>query len=377
MKILQFGKFYPPHIGGIEKVMFDLTEGLNRRGIHCDVLCSNKEPKYIEDKSRGYSIIRTRSYGIYHSVSITPQIISKLRQVQDIYDVIHVHLPDPMAAVALFLCKPKAGIVLHWHGDVIRQRLLLPLYKPFQTWMLKRSDVIVATSPNYIEGSSTLAPYRARCHVVPIGVDISGISVLSGKVREIRERFKGKRIVFSIGRLTHYKGYEYLIEAAGYLGDDYVILIAGSGGLDKALTRRIRRLGLTGKVHMLGRVEYEDVGSYYEASDVFCLSSVSKNEGFGIVQVEAMLFGKPVVSTNIRGSGVMYANIDGETGLIVEPRDPQALAGAISRICSDPELYERLVAGGLKRASEVFTVDNMLNSTLEVYERVLATPRTR
>ena len=375
MKILQFGKFYPPHIGGIEKVMFDLTEGLNRRGVECDVLCSNKEPKYVEELDRGYSVIRTRSYGIYHSVSITPQIISKLRRVQDGYDIIHIHLPDPMAAAALYLGRPKAALVLHWHGDVIRQKLLLPIYRPFQTWMLKRSDAVLATSPNYIEGSSALAPYISKCHVVPIGVDISGIDVSTERVRQIRERFKGKRIVLSIGRLTPYKGYEYLIEAARHLGDDYVILIAGSGELEGLLSRRIRDLGLTGKVHMLGRVMHEDVGSYYEASDVFCLSSVSKNEAFGIVQVEAMLFGKPVVSTNVRGSGIVYANVDGETGLVVEPRDPRALADAIMRICGDQDLYRRLAAGGLKRAGDVFTMDNMLDSTLEVYERVLAAPR--
>jgi rhamnosyl/mannosyltransferase len=301
-------------------------------------------------------------------------MIGKLREVQGDYDIIHIHLPDPMAAAALYVDRPKAALVLHWHGDVIRQKLLLPIYRPFQTWMLKRSDAILATSPNYIEGSSALAPHRSKCHVVPIGVDVSDIDVSSERVREIKDRFKGKRIVLSIGRLTPYKGYDHLIEAARHLGDDYVILIAGSGELGTALSRRIRDLGLTGQVHMLGRVAHEDVGSYYEASDVFCLSSISKNEAFGIVQVEAMLFGKPVVSTNVRGSGIVYANIDGETGLVVEPGDPRALADAIMRICDDPELYRRLAAGGMKRAGEVFTVAHMLDSTLEVYRRVLAMP---
>jgi rhamnosyl/mannosyltransferase len=320
-------------------------------------------------------VIRTPSYGIFHSVSISPQIIARLREVQDGYDIIHMHLPDPMAAAALYLDRPKAALVLHWHGDVIRQKLLLPLYRPFQTFLLKRSDAILATSPNYIEGSRALAPYRSRCHVVPIGVDVSGIEVSHERVREIRERFKGKRIVLSIGRLTPYKGYEYLIEAARHLGEDYVILIAGSGELEKPLSRRIADLGLVDKVHMLGRVVHEDVGSYYEASDVFCLSSVSKNEAFGIVQVEAMFFGKPVVSTNVRGSGIVYANIDGETGLVVEPRDPWALAEAIKRICGDQDLYRRLADGGRRRAGEVFTVKHMLDATIEVYESVLAGPR--
>ena len=371
MKVLQFGKFYPPHIGGIEKVIFDITEGLNNRGIPCDVLCSNKEKRLVEEQDRGYSVMRTKSYGVFHSVSITPQMASKLREVKDNYDIIHVHLPDPMAGVALFLCRPEAKIVLHWHGDVIRQRLLLPLYMPFQTWMLRRADAIIATSPNYIEGSANLAPYRAKCHVVPIGVDISRMKVSPEKVAEIRETFKGKRIVFSIGRLTQYKGYRYLIEAARYLSDDYVIVIAGSGALGDELSRQVDRHGLGDKVRMLGSVRYEDVGSYYEASDIFCLSSVTRNEAFGIVQVEAMLFRKPVVSTNIPGSGVTWVNIDGQTGLVVEPGNPQGLAGAISRICTDPDLYEQLADGAFKRASEVFTVDNMLTSTIGVYSSVL------
>jgi rhamnosyl/mannosyltransferase len=371
MKVLQFGKFYPPHIGGIEKVMFDLTEGLNRRGIECDVLCSNKQSRYAEDTSRGYSVIRTPSYGIYHSVSLSPQMITRLRRVQGGYDIIHIHLPDPMAALALYIDRPEAALVLHWHGDVIRQRMMLPFYRPFQTYLLKRGKAILATSPNYIEGSESLAPFKAKCHVVPIGVDISGMQVSPGKVAGIKKRFGCKHIVFSMGRLTPYKGYEHLIDSAVYLGDDYVVLIAGSGALEKELSRRIRDRKLTGKVHMLGRIEDEDVGSYFEASDVFCLSSVSKNEAFGIVQVEAMLFRKPVVSTNIRGSGVTYANVDGETGLVVEPRDPRALADAVKRICGDPDLYRRLAEGGHRRASEIFTTDNMLDSTLEVYRQVL------
>jgi rhamnosyl/mannosyltransferase len=202
------------------------------------------------------------------------------------------------------------------------------------------------------------------------------MSVSAEKVAEIRERFKGKRIVFSIGRFTRYKGYKHLVEAAKHLDDRYVILIAGTGELSEDLSNQITRSGLGSKVHLLGAVKYEDVGSYYEASDIFCLSSVSRNEAFGIVQIEAMLFRKPVVSTNLKGSGVLYANIDGETGLTAQPEDPRALAEAISRLGDDPELYRRLAAGGFKRASEVFTIDNMLNSTVRVYEKALGSSKT-
>lgn len=372
MRILQFGKFYPPHIGGIETVIFNITEGLNRRGVHCDVLCSNKERRLVEEVVAGYRVTRTSSLGVFFSASITPQMVGKLRQMQDAYDIIHVHLPDPMANLALFLARPSSKVILHWHNDVVRQKLLLKLYLPLQAWMLKRADAVITTSPNYIHGSPYLAPYRRKCHVVPIGVDRSALKVSPDAVQDIRDRYGGRRIVFSIGRLSHYKGYQYLIEAAPRLGDEYVVLIAGSGPLRKNLAKRIARLGLTGRVHLLGTLDCDDVGAYYEASDVYCLSSISRNEGFGIVQLEAMLHKKPVVSTDIPGSGVTWANLDGETGLVVEPGNPGALADAIMRICSDRDLYDRLGAKGFRRATEEFTMDRMLSATLEVYERVLA-----
>jgi rhamnosyl/mannosyltransferase len=371
MRVLQFGKFYPPHIGGIERVMYDITEGLNERGIRCDVLCSNKGRAYVEESMGGYKVMRAGTYGILFSASLSPQIVAKLKEIQDRYDIIHVHFPDPMAGLALFLTRPKAAVVLHWHNDIVRQRLLLRFYLPFQAWMLRRADAVVTTSPNYIDGSPYLAGHKHKCYVVPIGVDRNRLKVSPEKVAEIRNRFGNKRIVFSIGRLSLYKGYRYLVEAASYLGGDYVVLIAGSGPLERALNDQIRESGVTGKVFLLGPVRYEDVGSYYAASDVYCLSSISRSEGFGIVQVEAMLLRKPVVSTDIEGSGVTYANVDGETGLVVEPRNPGALAAAIDRICSDDALYERLGSNGFRRASGMFTLDKMLTSTMTVYSKIL------
>jgi len=368
--VLQFGKFYPPYVGGIEKVMFDITEGLNKRGIPCDVLCSNTAREHVEEDGGGYRIIRTASYGEFLSVSVTPQIIWKFGQIQADYDIIHVHLPNPVASIALLTARTRSRVVLHWHNDIIRQKFMLKFYRPLQDWMLARADAIITTSPNYIEGSPFLADHRGKCHVVPIGVDRARLGASPGIVAGIRERFAGKHIVFSIGRLTPYKGYRYLVDAAGYLGDDFVILIAGSGPLETELSQQIRAQGLGGKVHLLGQIDYDEVGSYYEASDVYCLSSISRNEGFGIVQLEAMLFKRPVVSTAIEGSGVSWANLDGETGLVVPPEDARALAGAIARICSDSCLAGRLGDNGFRRATECFTMERMLTSTIEVYGSV-------
>jgi rhamnosyl/mannosyltransferase len=371
LRVLQFGKFYPPDVGGIERVMFDLTEDLNARGVRCDVLCSNSRCVEVDERVGAYRVVRTKSYGTWLSTSITPALAARLRRMQAGYDIIHVHLPDPMANLALLVARPRARVVLHWHNDIVRQKSLLRLYLPLQSWMLQRADAIVVTSPNYIKGSAYLGPYEDKCHVVPIGVDKERLAASPAMVAAIRDRFRGKRMVFSIGRLSHYKGYEYLIDAAGHLGQDYAVVIAGTGPLKHALSRRIARAGLGDRVFLVGRVADEDVGAYYEASDVFCLSSVSRNEGFGLVQVEAMLFRKPVVSTAIEGSGVTWANLDGETGLVVPPQDAKARAAAIERISSDPALYDKFAAAGYRRATEVFTKDRMLAATLAVYERVL------
>jgi glycosyltransferase involved in cell wall biosynthesis len=371
MRVLQFGKFYPPDVGGIERVMFDLAEGLNARGVACDVLCSNSARKLIDERVGGYRVVRTASYGTVLSTSITPQLAAKLREMQGGYDIIHVHLHDPMANLSLFTARPRSRVVLHWHNDIVRQKTLAKLYLPLQSWMLRRADAIITTSPNYIKGSAYLRRFEAKCHVVPVGVDKSRLGVSAATVAAIRERYGGRKIVFSIGRLSPYKGYKYLIDAAGYLGNDYAIVIAGTGPLADALARQVARAGLGARVHLIGWVRDEDLGSYYEASDIFCLSSVSRNEGFGLVQIEAMLFEKPVVSADVPGSGVAWANLNGETGLVVPPEDGRALADAIQRISSDRGLYSKFAEAGYRRATEVFTKDRMLAATMAVYERVL------
>jgi glycosyltransferase involved in cell wall biosynthesis len=371
MRVLQFGKFYPPDVGGIERIIFDITEGLNARGIPCDVLCSNCSRTYAEQTIKTYRVMRTASYGVLFSASITPGIVSKLKQVQSAYDIIHVHLPDPMANLALYVARPKAKLVLHWHNDVVRQRLLLKFYEPLQEWMLRRADAIIATSPNYIKGSDPLTRYEAKCRVVPNGVDRARLPAAPAKVGEIKRRFAGKRIVLGVGRLTGYKGFEYLVEAAKFLSDRYVVLIAGTGPTRRALSRQVTEAALGEKVFLLGRVPDDDLGSYYEACDVFCLSSVARNEGFGLVQIEAMLFGKPVVSTNVEGSGMPWVNVDGQTGLVVQPADAAALAGAVERICASPELYGSMSANALRRAREQFSTSRMVDRTIEVYAQVL------
>lgn len=369
MKVLQLGKFYPIR-GGVEKVMYDLVEGLAHKGIKCNMLCANADVTDtncrivdITDKSQ---IICVPTIAKKYATMLSPAMISQLRSISNNYDIIHVHHPDPMAALALMLSGYKGKVVLHWHSDIMKQVCLLKLYKPIQNWLIKRSDIIVGTTPVYVANSPHLCNVQNKCTYLPIGID--NIVLNNGlKPEEIRARYKGKKIVFSLGRLVHYKGFKYLVEAAKYLPDDYVVLIGGSGILRDELDRQIVDLNLQRKVHLLGRVSDDDLPSYYMACDLFCLSSIQKTEAFAIVQIEAMSCGKPVVATNIKGSGVSWVNAHGESGLNVEPENAHALAEAITQILNDKKLYTELSQKAKDRYNRLFRKDIMINKCLDIY----------
>jgi rhamnosyl/mannosyltransferase len=206
--------------------------------------------------------------------------------------------------------------------------------------------------------------------VLPIG--ISPILPDEKKVLEIKERYNGKKIVFSLGRLVSYKGFKYLVDAAKYLSDDYIILIGGDGNLKKELQEQIIKSRLSEKVKLLGRVSDDDLPNYYGACDVYCLSSIHKTEAFAIVQIEAMSCGKPVVATKIPGSGVSWVNADGESGLNVESENSKALAEAIYKILGDTEQYQKYSTGARERFTQLFKKENMIDSVLNYYQKELS-----
>lgn len=299
---------------------------------------------------------------------ISPSMITRLRRIQDGYDIIHIHHPDPMACMALFLSGYKGKVVLHWHSDIIKQKRLLRIYSPFQRWLIRRADEIIGTTPVYVEHSPFLQKVKSKIDYFPIGVR----RVLPDpvKVKEIRSLYPGKKIVYSLGRLVGYKGYEHLIKAAMFLPDDFVILIGGDGPLREQLDCQIERNCLRKKVFLLGRVSDEDFPDYYGACDIFCLSSVSKTEAFAIVQVEAMSCGKPVVATKIPGSGVSWVNRDGVSGINVEPSDPYRMAEAIQEITSSEETYRKYSESAAERYEACFTMEKMIDNCIKKYEKL-------
>lgn len=366
MKILQVGKFYPI-IGGVEKVMYDIVEGMSERvDMCCDMLCASKNRHGEIVKINHAKIMCTPTWMKAFATMISPGMIMRLRQIENDYDIIQIHHPDPMAALALWLSGYKGKVILHWHSDILKQKIALRFYKPLQDWLIKRADVIVGTTPKYLEASPFLQDKSLKKICIPIGID--AIFYDAVKVKSLRDRYKEKKLIFSLGRLVEYKGYEYLVDAARYLPDDYLVLIGGSGPLKESLESRIVQNALQDKVQLLGRVPDEDLPTYYAACDVYVMSSVWKTEAFGIVQIEAMSCGKPVIATKIPGSGVDWVNEDGVSGINVDPMDGKAIADAVTYILSDEERYAKFSKGAKERYEKLFRKEIMINRFSELYK---------
>lgn len=368
MKVLQLGKFYPI-LGGVEKVMWDLTIALNDAGVHCDMLCAKFRDDRVtpEDAAvMGGHLICCRAWAKCAGTMVAPSMLTWLRRHCSEYDIIHVHHPDPMAALALRLSGYMGNVVLHWHSDIISQKFGLALYMPLQRWLIRRAAVVIGTSPVYLEES----PYLRGCSSprVPVPIGIKPLSYDLKSAELIRRRYAGKHIILSAGRLVPYKGYDTLIDAAARLSKDYVFVIVGDGPLLTQLSSRAVAVGAADRIKFLGRLSDTELHAWMGACDVFAMTSSMKTEAFGIVQIEAFSVARPVVSTRIPESGVAWVNAHGKSGLTVPVKDADAVAEAIRRICTEPGLKESLGSGAANRFAEMFTIDKMRDKIIDTYE---------
>lgn len=368
MKILQIGKFWPV-IGGVEKVMFDLTQGFSSKGIVCDMLCAamDKESQVISLNKCG-RVITTRTLLKSNSTMISPEMVLVLWRINSDYDIIHIHHPDPMAAFALVMSGYKGKVVLHWHSDILRQNLLLQFYEPLQRWLLRRADRVICTSPNYAKGSKALTEVANKLSCIPIGC--APVIPDDVGVASLRKKMEGRRVIFSLGRLVPYKGFDNLILAAKYLPDDYMVVIAGSGPCKEKLCKLIAVNNLGQKVRMLGRISDYERNAWMGAASLFCLPSVEKTEAYGIVLIEAMSTGLPVVATNIPGSGTSWVNAHGISGLNVSCGAPKDLADAIIRIIDNKNIAEEYGINARHRWENLFTIERFIDNVADIYRNL-------
>jgi rhamnosyl/mannosyltransferase len=282
------------------------------------------------------------------------------------YEILHLHTPNPMGMLAYLTARKPAqhALVVTHHSDVVRQTILRKAFEPIFRAVMSRADRIIATSRRYLETSSELEPYLAKCIVVPFGIDTQSARVVSSeRVSELRARY-GPRVVLFVGRLIYYKGLGFLIEAMKAVRG--ALLLIGEGPLRNRLADQIRSLGLQDRIVLLGTVSKDDIPNYYAAADVFAFPSVARSEAFGVAQLEAMLAGLPVVNT-VLDSGVPEVSVHEETGLSVPVANARALAVALECLLDSPELRRRYGEGGRQRVRSTFDADVMASRVSQLY----------
>lgn len=368
IKVLQVGKFYPPYRGGMETYLENLCQEIKDR-VSLEVVVANTGPRTVRETIDGVRVTRVASLGRLFSTSLAPTmplVLSKLAP-----DIVHIHHPNPLADIFFLLSRlrQRTKLVISWHSDVVRQRRLRAFYTPVCRAMLERADAICVATPNHLSSSDLLPAYAAKCRLCSYGVDLGRLAAHSGRASFIRDRFRGRPLLLGVGRLVYYKGFDLLIEAAR--GLEATLLLIGEGPLRRRLERQIERAGLRDRVFLLG--EQPDVASFFAACDVFVLPSTHRSEAFGFVQLEAMAFGKPVLSTRL-GTGVDWVNQDGVTGLVVAPGNADELREALRALLRSPELRARLGASGRARVERHFTKERAGEDVLRVYT-ALSEPR--
>ncbi|MEA1927000.1 MAG: glycosyltransferase [Candidatus Auribacterota bacterium] len=366
MRVLQVGKFYYPYRGGMETYLRDLCLWLKDR-VDLKVLVSNTSRRTVQDTVEGVNVIRAGRWGRVASTSLCPSFPRLLKQ--NAGDIISIQHPDPLAAVSYLLAHPHGKLVVVYQSDIIKQKLTKLLYHPFLFSFLARADTVIVTSPLYMADSPVLRRFREKCVVIPIGIDPDYYLLtpaIEEKVREIH-RAHGNRIVLFVGRLALYKGIEYLLKAMEEV--DGKLLVIGKGDRFRALAMMVASHHLEDKVFFMSEVSQSNLLAYLHACSVFCLPSISRNEAYGIVQLEAMACSRPVVSTRL-DTGVNYINLDRETGLVVPPQDPGKLRDALNRLLDNPELSEKLGRQGRERVEQEFTKEKMAEKTYRLYQEI-------
>jgi len=243
---------------------------------------------------------------------------------------------------------------------------LYHFYQPWESALLKKADAVVCTSRAYLEYSAPLRPFKKKCHVVPLGMDparMQSCEKISGQLANFKPDIKPELsdfdlTVLSVGRFTYYKGFEHLV-AAAEKAPRVRFNIVGDGPEYLAIKGHIAEKGLENQVRLFGGVDRQTLIHLFRTCDVFCLPSVERTEAFGLVLLEAMYSGKPLITTKLPGSGVTTVNRHGETGLHVRPGDPDALADAILLMEKKPEIRKEMGRLAHQRFLDAFHIESV------------------
>lgn len=365
-KILHISKYYYPFSGGTEQIARDCVLALKEEYEQKVIAFQDGKEDSI-DNVDGIEVYRCGCFAKISAQSLSFTYEKNLKRIMNEYqpDVVVFHYPNPfVAAILLKLLKQNhVKLVLYWHLDITRQKFLKVFFKKQNRMLLERAEKVIATSPNYVEGSEWLQSVKDKCVVIPNCINVERMNItdeIRKRADKIREEQKGNIICVAIGRHTEYKGFSYLIQASKRLKEEFRFFITGTGELTETLHKQA--MG-DDKIIFTGRIDDVELKALLLASDIFCFPSITKNEAFGLALAEAMYYEKPAVTFNIEGSGVNYVSLNRVTGLEVENRNVESYAEALKLLARDKELREKYGRAGKQRVEENFL-------STQFYERI-------
>jgi len=377
MKIAMLVPFFYPHTGGTEKYVRDLSLELSKKGHEVTIISNNlprkkKAPK--EEMIDGVKVIRLPAVELFPYLPVTWSFKKKL--IEDM-DIVHTHGPA-FSFTRSVPKKHKATHILTFHCDTIMFDKFMGLHVPrwFQKAyefvmdiyirrIIRRADMIISTTETYASTSPVLKDFAHK--VVPIGIHTDGIDGVIKKLGLTPDKKKDNQIIF-LGRLAQNKGVDFLVKAMPKVLEKFPktkLLICGEGEEKSHLERLIKKFGIEKSIEWHGKLTFDQLVEYYYTSSVFVMSSISRLEAFGIVQLEAMACSTAVVCTDIPGPNAVMDK--DKSGIIVKPRDPDSLADGLIKVLSDPEKAREMGRHGRQLVETKYNWDTIADQILAIY----------
>jgi glycosyltransferase involved in cell wall biosynthesis len=381
LRICHLSKYYPPQPGGIETHVRALATSQAALGAKVDVLCVNtrdregnesRQTSTIEELDHNVRVIRLGRMMTVARVDVFTAFSEYFGERGERYDVAHLHAPNPAMGLHWSLANSSIPLIVTHHSDIIKQRVLKHAVHPILKHVYQRAAKVLISSPTYLAGSSFLRPYRDRVEVLPFGVDLSlyrqpSLAAIAYE-KTLRVLHPGP-IWLCVGRLVYYKALHVAISALRTVPG--TLIIVGKGELAESLRQHAMELGVLDRVVFKQQLSQDELVGAYRAATALWFPSNARSEAFGLVQVEAMASGCPVINTAIPNSGVSWVSRGGIEGLTVPMNDAWALADAANRLLREPKLRGKLSIASQARSLQ-FDQELMAQESLRIYEQAIA-----
>ena len=361
--------YFPDSQGGLEEVIRQICLGTRELGVTSRVFTLSDEPYPRRLPRVECEVVRVRKTFEVASCGFALTGLRRFAKELAWADLVHYHYPWPFSDMLYLMAGRARPAVLTYHSDIVRQKLLLSIYKPLMSRYLGAMDSIIATSPNYFATSETLAEFADKVEVVPIGLDepsFPAIGEHNKNVAKARANF-GEGFFLFVGVLRYYKGLHILLDAIK--GAPYNVVIVGAGPVEAELRQQARDLALD-NVIFAGFVSDQEKMALFHLCRAVVFPSYLRSEAFGVTLLEGAMSSRPLISAEV-GSGTSHVNIDGDTGLVVPPSDSAALRAAMDRLHADPGMAQRMGTSARRRYEALFTGAVMGERYAEIYQRVL------